>query len=372
MPPLTILIKPASSLCNMRCKYCFYHDVAENRNIKSYGIMSRDTLEILVKKTLAYADKACTFAFQGGEPTLAGLGFFQELTGLEKKYNIKKIQVSNTIQTNGTMIDEEYAEFFGRNHFLVGLSLDGGRELHDGLRVDAEGKGTFDRVLNAARLFDKYHVEYNILCVVNNFVARHGSQVYHFFKKNNFRYLQFIQCLDGFDGRTGDYSLTPERYTAFLKSTFDNYYNDFMRGDYTSIRMFDNYIGMIAGNPAECCGMNGVCTCNFVVEGDGSVFPCDFYVLDRYRLGNIRENSFEEMRGGDTAKRFIEESESMDPKCGECKRIDIYRGGCRRCREPFTGGRPSLNMFCESYYAFFKYAWERMRKMAMELMQSAT
>lgn len=367
MPPITILIKPTSSLCNMRCRYCFYNDVAENREIKSYGMMSTETLEILVEKALKYSDKMCSFAFQGGEPTLAGLDFYKKLIELEKTYNVKNVQIHNAIQTNGYIVDEEYAKFFSENKFLVGLSLDGTRELHDSLRVDINGNGTYDKVISASKLFDKYNVEYNILCVVNNYVARHGNQIYNLFKKNKFKFLQFIQCLDGFDGQVKNFSLSPERYTAFLKSTFDNYYNDFLSGDYTSIRLFDNYVRIVSGNQAEACGMNGVCSYNFVVEGDGSVFPCDFYVLDKYRLGNINQDSFEEMRNSDIAKNFVCESRYIDPKCRECKWLNICRGGCRRNREPLLDGKPSLNVFCQTYYEFFEYAYDRIKKMAMSL-----
>lgn len=364
MPPITILIKPASSLCNMRCRYCFYHDVAKNRAVKSYGMMSIDTLEILVKKALAYADEACTFAFQGGEPTLVGLEFFEKLIEFEDKYNFKKVPIYHSVQTNGYLMDGRFASFFARHNFLVGLSLDGTRDIHNSLRVDADGKGTFDRVIQASKLLDDYHVEYNILYVVSNFVARHSSKVYQFFKNNGFKFLQFIQCLDSFDGQTHPYSLTPARYSAFLKNTFDYYYRDFMGGSYVSIRMFDNYVNMIAGRRAECCGMNGVCSCNLVVEGDGSVYPCDFYVVDRYRLGNIKQNSIEEMYHSSAAKTFIEESMYVDPKCGSCKWKPICRGGCRRLREPLQDGRLALNKFCESYYEFFEYAYERMYRMA--------
>ncbi len=364
MPPITLLIKPASSLCNMRCKYCFYHDVASNRQVASYGVMRADTLESLVKKALAYADGVCTFAFQGGEPTLAGIAFFEKLIEFENKYNTKKVSINHAIQTNGYLINDRFAKFFASHNFLVGLSVDGSRDIHNSLRVDAEGKGTFDKVMRAAKLFDKYHVEYNILCVVTNFIARHGSQVYSFFKKNNFRFLQFIQCLDGFDGEKYAYSLTPQRYAAFLKNTFDYYYNDFLNGDYISIRMFDNYVTMLAGGRAECCGMSGVCSCNPIVEGDGSVYPCDFYVIDKYKIGNVADDSFEAMFNSDAAKTFVEESRYIALKCRTCKWLNICRGGCRRLREPFEDGKPVLNQFCESYYEFFEYAYDRMCRMA--------
>ena len=154
----------------MRCKYCFYADITDNREVKSYGIMSEETLENLIKKAFEYASGSATFAFQGGEPTLAGLNFYRKLLEFEKKYNLKSIPVQNAIQTNGYVIDDEWAKFLAENKFLVGLSMDGTKDIHDSLRLDATGKGTFSRVQKTARLFNKYGVEFNILCVVNNFI----------------------------------------------------------------------------------------------------------------------------------------------------------------------------------------------------------
>lgn len=364
MPPVTLLIKPASSLCNLRCKYCFYHDVAANRLVPSYGLMPDETLETLVRSALDYADHSCTFAFQGGEPTLAGLRYYERLVELQEKYNAKHVRIQNTIQTNGTLIDDAFAGFLGRHGFLVGLSLDGGRQLHNHHRVDAQGCGTFDRAMDAARLFDRHNVQYNILCVVTNEVARHGQQVYRFMKDNHFKYLQFIPCLEGF-GETGNpHAVTPQRYGAFLKSTFDGYYDDFIKGEYTSVRLFDNYVGMLAGRPPECCGMGGSCSHNLVVESDGSVYPCDFYVLDRYRLGRIGESSLKDLHTGERAQAFVEESRQVDDRCGECRWYPLCLGGCRRNREPMEQGKHSLNRYCESYQSFFEYAYPRMRQLA--------
>ena len=362
MPPINLLIKPASSLCNMRCKYCFYADVASHRDVGSYGIMDTKLLEELVKKALDEAEGFCGFAFQGGEPTLAGLDFYKTLIELEKKYNKKRLPIHNAIQTNGYVINDDWARFFTDNNFLVGLSLDGNRELHDSMRLDANGNGTYNRVVRAAETFDKYNVQYNILCVVNNLVARHPQKVYNSLRR--YGYLQFIPCLDGFDREVRDYSLDPKRYANFLKFTFDNYYSDFRSGHYVSVRNFDNYIMMLSGRPPEACGMTGQCTCYFVVEGDGGVYPCDFYVVDRYRLGSIAENSFAELRESEPARRFVDESKHIDKDCRECEWYPLCRGGCRRNREPFVGGLPAKNIYCEAYREFFDYAYPRLCELA--------
>ena len=362
MPPLSLLIKPASSNCNLRCRYCFYYDIAEARDIKSYGIMENSTLEVLVRRALEYADHTCTFAFQGGEPTLAGVEFYKKLVEYQQKYNIKKVRIDNALQTNGVLIDEDWADFLHRNKFLVGLSLDGPKDINDSFRYDHRNKGIFTRIMRAARLFDKYKVDYNILCVVNGVVAQHGARVYNFFKKQGFRYLQFIQCLDPLEGIPGSnlYSLTPEKYALFLKTVFDLWYQDIVSGRINIIRYFDNLVGMIMGCRPEACGMSGECNCNFVIEADGGVYPCDFYVTDQWLLGNVKDSGLSEIKNTYRADLFIEASKYVDPKCKECKWFNLCRGGCRRNREQFTDGRPSLNYYCSAFREFFDYAYERL------------
>ncbi len=368
MPKLDMLIKPASGLCNMRCRYCFYADVAENRQVQSYGIMTAETQKELIKKALAHADGYCSFAFQGGEPTLAGLEFFRRQVDLQKRYNFKGVTITNSIQTNGLHMDEEWARFLADNHFLVGLSLDGPREIHDANRVDASGNGTFDRVMETVKLFNRYGVDYNILTVVSKTVAQNAKKVYSFFRSCNFKYLQFIECLDPFDAQPREYSLTPEDYLQFLKCTFDEYFKDFQRGKYISVRTFDNYITMLMGNRPESCGMSGVCTAYHLIEANGNVYPCDFYVLDQYLLGNVHIHSFGAFQSSDVAKRFVSESFYVDPTCRSCQWYKLCRGGCRRCREPFVEGHPTLNRFCEAYKGFFAYAYPKMQWMARALL----
>ena len=366
MPPISLLIKPASSLCNLACSYCFYHSIAKSRETASYGIMNDETLELLVIKALNYAENICTFAFQGGEPTLAGMEYFEKLVVLVEKYNVKKVPVSFAIQTNGLEIDMKWAKFLASNKFLVGISLDGPKVIHDSCRVDLKEKGSFNRVMKSIELLNNYGVDYNILCVVTSYTARHINKVYSFFKKNNFKYLQFIPCLDPLDEIPGgnEYSLTPERYTYFLKCLFDEWYKDIKSGNIVSIRYFDNLIEMLAGYPAESCGMSGMCTSYFVIEADGGVYPCDFYVIDQWRLGSISSNAFEELKICKEAKEFVDVSKYVDPLCHECEFYMLCRGGCRRSREPFIDGKPVLNYYCPSFKEFFHYAGKRLQEIA--------
>lgn len=192
MPPLQLLIKPASGMCNLRCRYCFYYDVTQNREQENYGMMSGKTLENLVQKSLSYAEGSCGFAFQGGEPTLAGLDFYKDLIRLVEQYNTRKIAVSYSLQTNGYNLGEEWAEFFAEHKFLVGVSLDGVKATHDALRPDAYGEGSFGKIMKTIELFNRHKVEYNILTVVNAKTAAKIRRIYEFYKKNGFHYQQYI------------------------------------------------------------------------------------------------------------------------------------------------------------------------------------
>ena len=228
MKYVSLLIKPVSGSCNMRCKYCFYRDVSDKRSVENYGRMSDETMETLVRNALDTCEEGCSFAFQGGEPTLAGLDFFRKFTSLAEKYNTKGVKVSYALQTNGLDLSDDWAEFFSKENFLVGVSLDGDKAIHDTSRLDARGKVTFSRVINTIERFNKHGVEYNILCVLTSYVARHPEKIYRFFKSSGFKYLQFIPCLDPLGEERGGnfYSLTPERYEMFLKQIFDLWYAD--------------------------------------------------------------------------------------------------------------------------------------------------
>ncbi len=362
MPPLALLIKPASGMCNMNCTYCFYHDLMSKREIPSYGFMSGEVREALVRKALDYADGQCTFGFQGGEPTLAGLDFYREFVDLAQRCNHKRVKLTYFIQTNGYHLTEEWAKFLAENHFLTGISLDGTIHTHNRYRKDYEGQGTFARVMDSIELLDKFNVEYNILTVVNQATAMNARKIYQFCHKHDFRYLQFIPCLDPEGAVKGGepYSLLPEAYGQFLCQMFDLWYDGYLHGDMVSIRNFDNYLGMLKGYPPEACDMRGICSVQHVVEADGSVYPCDFYVLDRWRLGNVLEGNFGEFAESATAGDFIAASETLHGDCGKCSYFGLCRGGCRRLREETDSGR---NYFCRSYRQFFDYALERMAGM---------
>lgn len=369
MKNLNLLIKPASSSCNLRCRYCFYYDVADNREVKNYGIMNDDTLENMVKKVFDDVEYSANFAFQGGEPTMAGIEFFEKFHKFVEKYNTKKIIVNFSLQTNGTLLNKKWLELFKKHNYLIGLSLDGNKEMHDTFRIDAKGEGTFSRVLKAAKMMKKAEVEFNILCVVNKLIAQNGKLVYNFFKNNGFRYYQFIPCLDSLScSEEKDYTLTSEDYGKFLDETFNLWYEDMMSGKRISVRHFDNYTKILLGEEPEACDMVGHCNMNAVLESDGSMYPCDFYVLDEFKVGNINESSFGELFKSEAEMRFLRTSLAVDEKCKVCRYFKICRGGCRRHKELTAEGNYE-NRFCESYKYFFEKNIDKMIKTAEYVMK---
>ena len=366
MPPLSVMIKPVSSSCNMRCSYCFYADVSAHREIANYGVMSRETMRQLVRRAFTYADGSVSFAFQGGEPTLAGVDFYREFLEEVRRHNTRGLQVSYALQTNGYTIDDELLELFAKNHFLLGISLDGLPEIHDALRKDSSGHGTWKQINQNIARIRNIGLEYNILCVVTAPVARSAKACWDALKGH--QYLQFIPCIDEFDGKFSEFSLTPELYGQLLIDIFDCYERAFDAGRPVSERRFDNYMSMLAGMQPEACGMSGRCGLYFLSEADGSIYPCDFYVLDEWRMGNVHEMSFFRMEKTEASQRFRDVSLKLPEACFSCPWRGICRGGCRRDREPFMNGVSCVNRFCKSYQMFFEARMPRMKAMTQRLL----
>lgn len=365
MPPLSVMLKPASGLCNLRCKYCFYADEAANRETASYGLMSEETLEEILKRTLAFAEGSCAFVFQGGEPTLAGLDFFRKAMELEEKWNVNHVTIHNSIQTNGTLLDREWAEFFRKHHFLVGLSLDGNRRVHDANRLDAGGEGTFSQVTRAMELLKAYKVEFNVLTVVTRQTVPQIKQIYQFFARAGVEYQQYIPCLDPLNQESGaqSYSLDEALYLKFLKDLFDCWYPEARQGKLRYVRYFIGLMNIIAGNPPGVCEMNGVCSRQYVVEADGSVYPCDFYMLDPWRLGNLKEDSFPTLEQRRQELQFIEASRAYPEQCHHCRWAFLCRGGCRRDRLEGPEGQLGVNRYCGAFRSFFEYAYPKLAEL---------
>ncbi|MBP7050167.1 MAG: anaerobic sulfatase maturase [Phycisphaerae bacterium] len=372
MQPFTLLIKPSGSDCNVDCAYCFYKSRASEIG-HGRQRMSDEVLERLVKDYLGLRFPLSGFAWQGGEPTLMGLGFFRKAVELQKRYGVAGQEVGNSIQTNAILLDNaDWCRFLHENKFLVGVSIDGPKELHDHHRRDLGGHGTWDRVMAAIRRMKGSGVEYNTLTLVNRLTADHADEIFDFLVGLGVRYLQFIPCVevDPQSGQVAEFSVTPKQYGDFLCRVFDRWIA--FGPDKLSIRDFDSVLCHCIGGRHTICTFDRQCSQYVVVEHQGDVFPCDFFVEPRWRLGNIFETPIEQLANCVQKKAFARMKGNLANKCLVCRHLAICRGGCMKDRAPFDRdnyGRESC--FCESYRRFFDYAMPRFLQVAAQIRSGA-
>ena len=365
---LSLLIKPASGLCNMKCRYCFYTDEMQHRRQGSAGMMSMETACRLIDEAYAAVRRGgnVSFAFQGGEPTLAGLDFYQAFVDNARKRNEKGLHLFWSLQTNGLLIDPSWAEFLRANNFLAGVSVDGDAMQHDLFRVDDSGCGTYDRAAAAVNLLQKNGVPVNLLCVVTGKNAGQPKRTYRALKNLQCGFIQLIPCLDSLPpsgSSAAAWSLPPTLYGSFLCSFFDLWYRDWQNGQYLSIRLFEDWMLMILGFPPDTCAACGACGGYLVVEADGTIYPCDFYALDEWRLGTLEEGIIPALKTARMSE-FQRRSAAKPAACRTCRYWYLCRGGCPR--NWVTGEQGSENQLCAAYRMFFDYAEKRLRLMAFE------
>ncbi|WP_099221734.1 radical SAM/SPASM domain-containing protein [Listeria costaricensis] len=335
MKQISVLIKPASSLCNLRCKYCFYANVSSLREVRSYGKMQETITQKMIDQIFVDLEDGdhLTLAFQGGEPMLVGLDYYQKVVSFVEAQK-KNVEVHYAIQTNGTMINSRWCEFFRENDFLVGLSIDGPASYHDLNRIDAKGQGTFQRILKNKGLLDHYQIDYNVLCVLTDSLAEEAEKVFYFLKENQINYIQFIPCLDDLDAKEcSNYALTPKRFAAFYRRILDLWLEELERGNYISIKLFDDLCNLLVKRQVTACGILGNCQIQYVIEADGSVYPCDFYVLDEYRLGYIQDQTLRDLFEQDRGKKFLCEGKIVSEMCNDCFFVKMCHGGCKRMKD---------------------------------------
>lgn len=338
MRPLTLLLKPVSGTCNMNCTYCYYRSPGR---AEENGIMSDDTVDVLIKRIGEVRPSMLSVVFQGGEPTLAGLGFVKRFICKVKEQIV--CPVSYALQTNGLLIDEGFAQFFRENGFLVGVSIDGDGKTNDRYRLDKNGNSVFERTLYSMTLLEKYGVAFNVLSVIDDANAADIETTWAFFKKQGYRHIQFIPYVEG----DSPVSLSAESYEAFLKRSFDLWYDDLMGGRYVSVRHIDNYLRILRGSAPENCAMSGVCGHYYVVEADGSLYPCDFYCKEEYRLGSVYDA--DPFAHSKARSAFADRSRVIHAYCGSCQYHLLCRGGCMRDRTEDG----AANRYCAAYRGFF-------------------
>ncbi|MBU0753925.1 MAG: anaerobic sulfatase maturase [Planctomycetes bacterium] len=363
----SLLIKPAGPDCNMACGYCFYLDKSSLWPGEPKHRMQEDLLEILIRQVMDSGSPRLSFGWQGGEPTLMGLSFFEKAVSLQKRYGRGKT-VGNGLQTNGLLIDAAWTDFLTEYDFLVGLSLDGPEHIHDRYRVQRNGQGTWKRVVDRAeRMLDK-GVAVNALVVVNDYSVDFPEEIYRFHKELGLTHMQFIPVVEnrvpGSDALP--FALPVERFGEFLKTMFDCWWND-LDGlkPATSIRYFDALLFTYVGMTPPDCTLQETCGSYLVVEHNGEVYACDFYVTADWKLGNLRENRLIDMLNAPRQQNFGEIKAALPHKCGHCPWLIYCRGGCPKDRL-LSEHKPPLNHLCRAYQAFFEHVHPRMQRLAAD------
>jgi uncharacterized protein len=364
----SIVIKPVGAFCNLNCDYCFY---LEKRRLyggaPSSHRMTDETVEKVIADMFACSD-APTFVWHGGEPTLAGIEFFVKVVATQRFY-ARGRPYSNAIQTNGTLLNDEWAHFFKNENFLVGISLDGPEKIHNLYRKDRGGKGTFDRVFQKAKMLLEKGVQVNALAVINDCSAKFPKKIYRFFKKNGFNFMQFIPVAET-DPQNPEhaapYSAGARDYGMFLDKLFKLWIKDFdfeKLRQKTSIRFFDSLLQVYIGMEAAHCIFRKECGDAITVEHNGDMFPCDYLVSNDTRIGNLNEMSLADVFNSKSLSRFGALKANIDAECNACKWLNLCYGGCikDRMRDPQDRGK---NHFCLSYKYFFEKTDKPLKQLA--------
>lgn len=364
----SILVKPAGPDCNMACTYCFYLRKAELFPKVKIHRMTEVILEETIWQGMTQSGEQVSFGRQGGEPTLMGLPFFEKVIKFQKCYGHEQ-SVGNGLQTNGILIDKNWAKFLKDYKFLVGLSLDGPEHIHNCYRFMRNGQGSWAQVVDRAKLLLDAEVVVNALTVVNIYSVHFPQEIYEFHKELGLNYMHFISCVESDPEeptQAAPFSAPPKEYGKFLCKLFDLWLADFVNNKpATSIRFFDSvFFQYVDMEPPECT-LLPACGIYVVVEHNGDVYSCDFFVEPEWKLGNIMEGNLAEMLNSDRQYEFGQMKCTLPTVCKNCKWLRYCQGGCTkdRIRDPRDNG---FNHFCESFKMFFEYADPCLRNLAEE------
>ncbi len=363
--PFSLLIKPASAACNIRCEYCFYIDHLNYIKKGDKPAMTYKTLEKMISGYMKLPLPEYSFGWQGGEPTIMGLDFFKKVVELQNQYAPTNARISNGLQTNATLIDKPMAEYFAEHNFLLGVSLDGPKDIHNKFRLTIDGKPTHNKVMQGINHLRNAKAEFNILCLVNSENVGKPKEVYKYFKEKGFNFLQFIPCVE-YDkkGNLTHYSITGKQWGKFLCGIFDIWYRKDTRK--ISIRHFDSVLNYkVMGRYTECT-MDKDCRQYFVVEYDGGIYPCDFFVEKDLHLGNIDTSSWEETLHSPLYEKFGKKKSQWNKECNSCEWLNICNGDCPKMRG--SEMRPdSLSTLCEGWKTFYSHTMERFNLLAQSI-----
>lgn len=381
--PLYVMTKPAGASCNLACEYCYYLEKLQLYRHDARHVMSDEMLERFVKQYIeSQTMQQVLFCWHGGETLMRSLSFYEKVVRLQRQYAQGR-QIDNVIQTNGTMIDDRWAQFFHDQGWLVGVSIDGPEEFHDEYRRNKTGRPSWRQVMRGINCLNKHQVEWNAMAVVNDFNADYPLDFYQFFKDIGCHYLQFTPIVERIsthpDGRhlasmaddaqaeLADFSVTPEQWGHFLCTVFDQW----VRNDVgsTFVQLFDATLANWMGMEGSLCTMARECGHAGVMEYNGDVYSCDHFVFPEYKLGNIRDNTLTEMMYSEHQRAFGQNKyRSLPQQCQSCHYLFACHGECPKNRFSETAqGEPGLNYLCQGYYRFFEHVAPYMDFMKREL-----
>lgn len=357
MKDFSLLVKPTSSDCNLRCEYCFYLDKKKLYPKTQTYRMSDTVLEGLIKSYLSTQQTIYTFGWQGGEPTLMGKKFFSRIVELQKKYAQPGSQIANGLQTNATLISDSLAEYLARYKFLVGCSLDGPPEIHNHYRKYPSGKPSHAAVMNGIETLKRHKVEFNILILVNKANVHQARTVYRYLVDQGFYYHQYIPCVElSKNNKPLPFSINGEEWGRFLCEIFDCWYPQDIYN--VSIRHFDAILNKRLYKADTACSLANNCCQYFVVEYNGDIYPCDFFVEKNLLLGNIADTTWERALSSSTYREFGVQKSRLNPHCQDCPFLNLCMGDCQKYRMNNGAQTPGISHLCAGWHHFFNHTKE--------------
>ncbi len=364
--PFSLLVKPASADCNLRCTYCFYLEKSALYPNASRHRMTHDVLEAMIGSYMRTSQPTYSIGWQGGEPTLMGVDFFRDVVALEKEHGKRGAVVANGLQTNATLIDDEFAGFLAEYNFLVGVSIDGPESTHDTYRCNSAGTGSHAAAMRGVDALKRNKVEYNALILVSAANVEHPQLVYEYLLDLGIFYHQYIPCVEFDDqGNPLPYAITGEQWGRFLKGVFDAWKKrDTHR---VSIRDFDAIVGHMVTGRYSMCVQSGMCTGYFVVEHNGDVYPCDFFVEPSKRLGSVLTDGWQTMQQSKKYRAFGRQKSAWNEACYRCPYVRYCSGDCLKQR--FYGGADPerLSWLCPGWKSFYAHALPELERLAIEV-----
>lgn len=368
-----IMSKPIGPTCNLDCAYCYYLSKARLYPETMDFRMSDAVLDAFTRQYIAAQHvPAVTFGWQGGEPTLLGVDFFERAVAYQARYRRPGIRVINTLQTNGTLLDDEWGRFFKQHNFLVGLSLDGPQALHEAYRRGKDGAPTFDRVMAGLEVLKRHDVAFNVLATVHAANAPHPLETYRFLRDEvGARFIQFIPIVQWTaDGTLTERSVGGKPYGAFLSAIFDAWAQRDLGT--VSVQIFDVAVSVALGRPPGLCVFSETCGTAMALEHNGDLYACDHFVAPRYRLGNLTETPLTKLVGSTKQRAFGQAKADLPEICRACDVRVFCNGGCPKNRRATSPGEPPLNVLCEGYRAFFHHVERPVHIIARQMRQRRT